>query len=321
MLDVVPGMARFDYGLPPRAETDCKVKKSPVLGDWDGLMCLSGWCRGETVELLSDLLEAVSVGESPQRALCERVGEAADASTAAYVLLNKTAGACATTCWPLTVDAASVEHATHRLGHEFPSLVRQLALENRPMFASADLEPALWQKSESALLLWEMLGCKDLAQLPLLATDDQTRILLLARTQDFEPREIHLLRSALRPLCAFDRTLCSGMGARPPLGAATPTADPGPDDLSARELEVVGLLAKGLLARSIAARMDVSTRTVHKHLGNIYRKLDAHDRLLAVQRARALGLIPIDSNETDTAGRNASSPGMHRHVRTRRSSR
>ena len=37
---------------------------------------------------------------------------------------------------------------------------------------------------------------------------------------------------------------------------------------------------------------DVSERTVHKHLGSVYRKLDAHDRLLAVQRGQLLGLIP-----------------------------
>jgi DNA-binding NarL/FixJ family response regulator len=35
----------------------------------------------------------------------------------------------------------------------------------------------------------------------------------------------------------------------------------------------------------------VSERTVHKHLGNVYMKLDAHDRLLAVRRAESLGLL------------------------------
>jgi DNA-binding NarL/FixJ family response regulator len=52
------------------------------------------------------------------------------------------------------------------------------------------------------------------------------------------------------------------------------------------------MLGEGLLARSIAQRLDVSERTVHKHLGSVYRKLDAHDRLLAVRRAESLGLLP-----------------------------
>ena len=52
------------------------------------------------------------------------------------------------------------------------------------------------------------------------------------------------------------------------------------------------MVGDGLLARSIAQRLDVSERTVHKHLGNVYRKLDVHDRLLAVRRAESLGLLP-----------------------------
>jgi DNA-binding NarL/FixJ family response regulator len=47
------------------------------------------------------------------------------------------------------------------------------------------------------------------------------------------------------------------------------------------------------MARSMAQRLEVSERTVHKHLGNLYRKLDAHDRLLAVRRAEVLGLLPM----------------------------
>ena len=38
-------------------------------------------------------------------------------------------------------------------------------------------------------------------------------------------------------------------------------------------------------------RLEVSPRTVHKHLGSAYEKLGAHDRLAAVRRAEALGLL------------------------------
>ncbi|NGO48994.1 helix-turn-helix transcriptional regulator [Streptomyces sp. YC419] len=53
------------------------------------------------------------------------------------------------------------------------------------------------------------------------------------------------------------------------------------------------MLSEGLLAQSIASRLSVSPRTVHKHLGSLYRKLNAHDRLVAVNRAQAIGLLPI----------------------------
>ena len=70
-----------------------------------------------------------------------------------------------------------------------------------------------------------------------------------------------------------------------------------PDDVTAgsltpREGEVLGLLAEGLLATTIAARLAVSPRTVHHHLGSIYEKLGVSDRLGAVLRARARGLLP-----------------------------
>ncbi|MFT3862453.1 helix-turn-helix transcriptional regulator [Micropruina sp.] len=61
--------------------------------------------------------------------------------------------------------------------------------------------------------------------------------------------------------------------------------------MTERELQVLSLLAEGLLATSIASRLRLSPRTVHKHLGNIYRKLGVHDRLVAVSLARLQGLV------------------------------
>ena len=63
--------------------------------------------------------------------------------------------------------------------------------------------------------------------------------------------------------------------------------------LTAREMEVLQLLAEGLLATSIASRLSLSPRTVHKHLGNIYEKFGVHDRLVAVSLARDRGLVAV----------------------------
>jgi DNA-binding NarL/FixJ family response regulator len=61
--------------------------------------------------------------------------------------------------------------------------------------------------------------------------------------------------------------------------------------LTDRELEVLCYVDTGLTADAIGHLLRISGRTVRKHLENTYRKLDCHDRLLAVQRARALGLL------------------------------
>jgi DNA-binding NarL/FixJ family response regulator len=62
--------------------------------------------------------------------------------------------------------------------------------------------------------------------------------------------------------------------------------------LTVRELDVLTLLADGLSAQQIARLNRISVRTVRKHLENIYQKLECHDRLLAVNKARQLGLLP-----------------------------
>lgn len=61
--------------------------------------------------------------------------------------------------------------------------------------------------------------------------------------------------------------------------------------LSARELEVLKLIAAGASNRDIAERLFLSIGTVKKHTDNIYSKLGAHKRTLAISRARELGLM------------------------------
>jgi DNA-binding NarL/FixJ family response regulator len=41
----------------------------------------------------------------------------------------------------------------------------------------------------------------------------------------------------------------------------------------------------------MARQLRISSQTVCKHLENSYRKLDCHDRLMAVTTARAVGLV------------------------------
>jgi DNA-binding CsgD family transcriptional regulator len=72
------------------------------------------------------------------------------------------------------------------------------------------------------------------------------------------------------------------------------TAGTDPDcevGLTGRELAILTLLDRGLTAAAIGHRLAISPRTVHTHLGNIYRKLGVADRLLACHAAREAGLL------------------------------
>ena len=74
----------------------------------------------------------------------------------------------------------------------------------------------------------------------------------------------------------------------------TPPA-PAADDgigLTARELEVLQLLADGLTNRAIAERLFVSQKTVAAHVAHIYAKLGVHSRVEAAGRAQRLGVLP-----------------------------
>lgn len=69
------------------------------------------------------------------------------------------------------------------------------------------------------------------------------------------------------------------------------TEDGLPVSLSAREMEVLGLIAEGKSNQEISAQLYLALNTVKRHAYNIYTKLDAKNRTQAVSRARLLGLI------------------------------
>jgi len=61
--------------------------------------------------------------------------------------------------------------------------------------------------------------------------------------------------------------------------------------LTSREIDVLEQLSKGLSYNAIADNLVLSTGTIRKHIENIYRKLQVHNKLEAVQKARKNNLI------------------------------
>ncbi|MGG9961181.1 response regulator transcription factor [Ferruginibacter sp. SUN106] len=62
--------------------------------------------------------------------------------------------------------------------------------------------------------------------------------------------------------------------------------------LSKREMEILGLLARGHSNQEIAATLFVSLSTVKTHNQNLFEKLDVKRRIQAVEKAKKLRLIP-----------------------------
>jgi ATP/maltotriose-dependent transcriptional regulator MalT len=83
---------------------------------------------------------------------------------------------------------------------------------------------------------------------------------------------------------------------RPAEQRANPTTahleDGLPITLSAREMEVLALIAEGKSNQEISAELYLALNTVKRHAYNIYAKLEVKKRTQAVSKARQLGLIP-----------------------------
>jgi DNA-binding NarL/FixJ family response regulator len=75
------------------------------------------------------------------------------------------------------------------------------------------------------------------------------------------------------------------------LSATSGKPSPSPAGLTAREIEVLRLVADGLNNQVIAERLFLSEHTVHRHVANIFNKLSVSSRAAAVAKAARRGLL------------------------------
>jgi DNA-binding NarL/FixJ family response regulator len=100
------------------------------------------------------------------------------------------------------------------------------------------------------------------------------------------------ITAALRTVAAggavFGAGIASRMLARMPAQLSGAKQLSQPDDLTAREREVLDLLAEGASNRQIARSLGLSLKTVQNHVSRILDKLQAADRTQAVLRLRGI---------------------------------
>jgi DNA-binding CsgD family transcriptional regulator/tetratricopeptide (TPR) repeat protein len=128
---------------------------------------------------------------------------------------------------------------------------------------------------------WREIGCPYEAALALADADEEESL-----------RRAHAELQALNaaPAAAIIARRLRQLGARGvPRGPRARTRD-NPAGLTARELDVLALLADGLRNAQIAERLVVSAKTVDHHVSAILRKLSVHTRGEATAAAARLGL-------------------------------
>lgn len=141
---------------------------------------------------------------------------------------------------------------------------------------------------------------KDLPLLALAADDDNESLaplLGLLRAfpcfalllRDSDPDAIVAALAAMEEgLTVLDPRLIASLGAVMSQSTRPPT-----NPLTAREYEVLQLLARGLTNRAIAQELGITQHTVKFHVNAIMGKLDAQSRTEAVVRASQLGMIVL----------------------------
>jgi DNA-binding NarL/FixJ family response regulator len=88
------------------------------------------------------------------------------------------------------------------------------------------------------------------------------------------------------------RTVHGGRRAIPPDVAARLAAHYADEDLTRRELDVLGLIRDGYRNKQVADKLGIAETTVNFHVRNLVEKLGAHDRAHAVALAIRRGLLP-----------------------------
>ena len=102
----------------------------------------------------------------------------------------------------------------------------------------------------------------------------------------------YLLKARVnRDLVDVIRAVYAGQRRIPPEVAAELAEHTGEEGLSARELQVLGLIARGNANKDIAARLAITEETVKSHVRRILDKLSANDRTHAVTIALKRGII------------------------------
>jgi len=141
-------------------------------------------------------------------------------------------------------------------------------------------------------LLRELLaprGLDEQLSIPYHLDKGSTRCFVLAQTgHDFSDEQLEVARLVQPLIAVLDRQSATLTRAGDDLGEL---------DLTGRELAVLQLLREGLTAAAIGHRLMISPRTVHTHLGSIYRKLGVADRMQAVLVSQELGLLPLPGSE------------------------
>ena len=177
-------------------------------------------------------------------------------------------------------------HMTAVAQHRAGSVIEIAALRALALAASGDADRAV-----DALAAALTLACPQ-GYVRVFADEGPPMAALLTRLITAQRSGGAAAEVPLGCLARLQRALAA-QDVAPDAGRHSVTAVPGlVEQLTSRELEVLGMLAAGKSNQAIASQLVVTLDTVKKHVSHVLGKLGAANRTEAVTRARELNLIP-----------------------------
>lgn len=175
----------------------------------------------------------------------------------------------------------------------------RLAEELRPDVVLMDVSMPVLDGVEATRLIKERRPGTQVVMLTMHADADVVRRALKAGAAGYLTKDCSIdeVAQAVRLAASGDSVVSPGLAAAllregtSGAGGSEAAADP---LLSAREVEVLQLIAEGSSPPEVAGQLFISVKTVKNHLSNIYEKLDARDRTQAVLKGLRMGVIRLD---------------------------
>jgi len=237
-------------------------------------------------------------------------GASREGSPPSFAQLGRSSGSVV----PLPIAASSAQRSVRFVLADGDGLFRQglaLLLKTQPgvddvaaVATLADLMSVLATFRPDVLLLDLALDPNALESIPALAATTRVIILGAADGGDHALRAVRagasgvvFKRAEVETLMAAVRSVLDGFVWLPPALQARLTVDNRGDvarRLTAREIQVVRLVALGSRNAEVASRLSISEQTVKTHLTKILRKLAIRGRSELVLYAARAGLIRID---------------------------
>jgi DNA-binding NarL/FixJ family response regulator len=175
------------------------------------------------------------------------------------------------------------------------TVLREVAVHDLARVAASGAQLAVWDAG-GRVAMPEALDREVGLPIVALVDDPQRAVALLAagargvlRRDAPAARIVTACRAVLDGLLVVDAALAAAMRLPAPVGDGGGPLEP----LTAREAEVLQLLARGFANKRIAAALGISEHTAKFHVNAVLGKLGAHGRTDAVVRAARLGLVVL----------------------------